>query len=252
MLFLYSCVYFLSKPKSSKFDTIFSTFFFTLALNMKMNILLFAPGFAVIYYRNLGLLKSAAHAIFGTLLLSVGLGLPFLLGDWRAYLAAAFNFSRKFEHKWTVNFRFLSEELFLDSRLHLALLAAHLAVLLYFLATWMAVACRKSTERFSPTQVVWIMFTSNFIGMAFSRSLHYQFLSWYHHTLPALLFLPQFYKTRSGLLVLGLVEFCWNTYPSTNFSSSLLHVCHAAILYGLYRGQGSIFGEASADEKKDN
>ena len=36
------------------------------------------------------------------------------------------------------------------------------------------------------------------------------------------------------LLILGAIEMCWNTYPSTIFSSGLLHFCHASILLGLF------------------
>lgn len=36
------------------------------------------------------------------------------------------------------------------------------------------------------------------------------------------------------LLLLGLVELSWNTYPSTVVSSSILHVCHALLLGALW------------------
>ena len=44
------------------------------------------------------------------------------------------------------------------------------------------------------------------------------------------------------VLVLGVVELCWNTYPSTVASSMALHVCHAVILGGLWLGD-SLFAE---------
>lgn len=43
------------------------------------------------------------------------------------------------------------------------------------------------TDLNTQPQIVLILFTSNFIGMCFSRSLHYQFYVWYFHTLPYLL-----------------------------------------------------------------
>ncbi|CAH2099752.1 unnamed protein product [Euphydryas editha] len=36
-------------------------------------------------------------------------------------------------------------------------------------------------------------------------------------------------------LILALIEFCWNTYPSTNVTSAMLHICHISILYGVYK-----------------
>jgi len=36
-----------------------------------------------------------------------------------------------------------------------------------------------------------------------------------------------------SLLILGLIELSWNTYPSTFFSSLILHICHGYILIKL-------------------
>lgn len=85
-----------------------------------------------------------------------------------------------------------------------------------------------------PTDILWVLFTSNFIGICFARSLHYQFYVWYFHTLPLLVWsspLPAALK----VLVLVLVEVCWNTYPSTVTSSLVLHAAHAVLLCALWR-----------------
>nr|XP_028587560.1 dol-P-Man:Man(5)GlcNAc(2)-PP-Dol alpha-1,3-mannosyltransferase-like [Podarcis muralis] len=87
-------------------------------------------------------------------------------------------------------------------------------------------------------QVVFALFTSNFIGVCFSRSLHYQFYVWYFHTLPYLLWCtpPKKLAHLLKVLILGLIELSWNTYPSTVYSSAALHVCHAIILLQLWYG----------------
>jgi hypothetical protein len=36
------------------------------------------------------------------------------------------------------------------------------------------------------------------------------------------------------ILLLGVIELCWNTYPSTELSSSMLHVCHLVTIIGLW------------------
>ncbi|KAI5631218.1 ALG3 protein domain-containing protein [Phthorimaea operculella] len=77
------------------------------------------------------------------------------------------------------------------------------------------------------------MFIVNFIGIASSRSLHYQFYSWYFHSLPYLLWSCNF-SNIFRFLILALIELCWYTYPSTNFTSALLHFCHITVLYGVY------------------
>lgn len=44
-------------------------------------------------------------------------------------------------------------------------------------------ACPLNTS----AQIVFVLFSSNFLGICCSRSLHYQFYVWYFHTLPYLL-----------------------------------------------------------------
>lgn len=78
------------------------------------------------------------------------------------------------------------------------------------------------------------MFIINFIGIVCARSLHYQFYSWYFHSLPYLLWSNNF-SVITRFLLLALIEMSWNTYPSTSFTSALLHICHIVILYGVYK-----------------
>jgi alpha-1,3-mannosyltransferase len=100
-------------------------------------------------------------------------------------------------------------------------------------------------------EIVTILFTSNFVGIVFARSLHYQFYSWYAQQLPLLLWRTRYpvpikcvIKTadyevsdllRRLLLLLG-IEYSWNVFPSTNLSSYILNTSHALILAGLWFG----------------
>lgn len=40
----------------------------------------------------------------------LAVGAPFLAANWRGYLGRAFELSRVFTYKWTVNWKFLDEE----------------------------------------------------------------------------------------------------------------------------------------------
>ncbi|KAJ0181282.1 hypothetical protein K1T71_003367 [Dendrolimus kikuchii] len=77
------------------------------------------------------------------------------------------------------------------------------------------------------------MFIVNFIGVVCARSLHYQFYSWYFHSLPYLLWSNNF-SVIVRFLILAMIEMCWNTYPSTELTSAILHISHIAVLYGVY------------------
>nr|XP_048309742.1 dol-P-Man:Man(5)GlcNAc(2)-PP-Dol alpha-1,3-mannosyltransferase isoform X1 [Myodes glareolus] len=221
---------------------------FSLAVSVKMNVLLFAPGLLFLLLTQFGF-RGALPKLTICAAIQVVLGLPFLLENPIGYLSRSFDLGRQFLFQWTVNWRFLPEAIFLHRAFHLALLAAHLTLLLLFaLCRWHRTgesilsllkdpSKRKvSPQPLTPNQIVSTLFTSNFIGICFSRSLHYQFYVWYFHTLPYLLWaMPARWLTHLlRLLVLGLIELSWNTYPSTSFSSASLHICHAVILLQLW------------------
>lgn len=81
--------------------------------------------------------------------------------------------------------------------------------------------------------ITYVIFASNFIGIAFARSLHYQFYCWYFFTLPFLLFQSYLHEVFS-IVVLGGFEYAFNVFPATALSSSVLQVCHVLMLAALW------------------
>lgn len=102
------------------------------ALSIKMNILLFAPGFALLVLRRKGIIGAIQVAII-VITLQVFLGLPFLVSFPWEYLKGAFDFGRVFTYIWTVNLKFLDEQTFTSSSLAKTLLFLHLTLLAVFL-----------------------------------------------------------------------------------------------------------------------
>ena len=68
--------------------------------------------------------------------MKVILGFPFLMVNPISYLMGAFNLGRVFLFEWTVNWRFLPEEIFVNSGFHISLLLLHLALLALFAKPW--------------------------------------------------------------------------------------------------------------------
>ncbi|XP_072175177.1 dol-P-Man:Man(5)GlcNAc(2)-PP-Dol alpha-1,3-mannosyltransferase-like [Diadema setosum] len=175
--------------------------FFSLAVSIKMNILLFAPGLLLLLLTEYGFwLTIPMLAICG--LIQLGLAWPFLLENPEGYLLRSFELSRQFFFKWTVNWRFLPEEIFLNRHFQLTLLALHIIVLFLFVVhRWN----RRNGGIFALLKTPSIpdrsVLTPNYILL---------------------------------LLILGVIEMCWNTYPSTSLSSGALHACHLLILLGLW------------------
>ncbi|KAG9510546.1 Dol-P-Man:Man(5)GlcNAc(2)-PP-Dol alpha-1,3-mannosyltransferase [Fragariocoptes setiger] len=235
MLLAYTSFYLLLERQHT-----WSTVFLSLALSVKMNILLFTPGFALIMHEQIGLVNSIRNfLIFSAIQLT--LALPFLLASPTNYLNRAFDFGRVFLHQWTVNWRFVPNQIFTSQPFAIALLVIHAAlVIVYLWPRWRRFLWRLMLLKPQGSNIIDDPMTTlavvNFFGIACSRSLHYQFYVWYYHMLPLLLWSTNLTGPQK-LLVMGLIELSWNTYPSTMVSSLILQSCHLCILIGLFARQ---------------
>ena len=96
-----------------------------------MNALLYIPGLLVILFRKKGVVGTLGHVVLiGTS--QALISLPFLKEHPQSYIKNAFDFSRVFLYKWTVNWRFLKEEWFLHPIFAKILLGAHISALVAF------------------------------------------------------------------------------------------------------------------------
>ncbi|KAL4441801.1 hypothetical protein ABPG77_003717 [Micractinium sp. CCAP 211/92] len=227
---------------------------YSLAVSVKMNVLLMAPGVLAVLVKHAQLKHILAGTALG-MLLQLGLGLPFLTTYPHSYLTRAFEFSRVFTFKWSVNWQFLPEPTFLSRQLALALLFLHLR-LLWSLAqrSWlraeggMLPALRRLLARAGRTRpagskataaaggrdsfeesVLFMVFSSNIAGIICARTIHYQFFSWYFHTLPFLLLRSRAPRLLA-LAVLAGIEVVYNVYPPRPWASGLLLALHMAVL----------------------
>lgn len=198
---------------------------FGVALATKMNVLLFYPALLAVQLATLPLSSVLLNQL-GIGLVQLVLGAPFILRNASSYFGLAYNLSREFEWKWTVNWRFLGERGF--ERLQRGRLLLVLTMLAY--AGWL-LHRRRSLARASGAGVTSLFFESNLIGIIFSKSLHYQFLSWYSLSIPVLLLRSRrLHWSVAGAMYLA-IELCWNVFPSTTLSSLILLVLNGATLF---------------------
>lgn len=232
--------------KSSKIKFIVSTLtslIYSVAVSIKMNALLYFPGVAIsLYLINDGCIMACIPSLIVMIAWQIGVALPFLKAAPWEYLNGAFNFQRQFLFKWSVNWQFIGEDGFLSTAFQKSLLASQCIMLLSMLLikypTFIRDAYKSIMHPFSRVlpsgenrlELFSFFFViSNFIGVIFSRSLHYQFLAWYHWTIPILI-------AWSGLpIYLGPVwyvlhEYCWNSYPPNPQASTLLITLNCLLL----------------------
>ncbi|XP_034227677.1 dol-P-Man:Man(5)GlcNAc(2)-PP-Dol alpha-1,3-mannosyltransferase isoform X2 [Prunus dulcis] len=198
---------------------------FSGAVSVKMNVLLYAPPLLLLMLKAMNI-GGVISALSGAALVQILLGIPFIMSHPFAYISRAFNLGRVFIHFWHEGglFKFLYSRLD-PIKLKLALTSSFSLKKSY--------NSHSSIKVLRKEYIVTTMFVGNFIGILCARSLHYQFYSWYFHSLPYLLWKTPFPTLLRVMLFIG-VEFCWNVYPSSLYSSALLLCLHLVILVGLW------------------
>jgi alpha-1,3-mannosyltransferase len=211
-------------------------------LGTKMTLLLSLPAIGIVIFLTRGVTTSLRQ-VWLMFQLQLIIALPFLPVNAMGYLSRAFELTRQFLFKWTVNWRFVGEETFLSKEFSVSLLVGHASVLLLFVfSRWLKPAGRPVGDMvlralhlkeplgdiqplvekgITPRYILTTVLTANVAGMLFARSLHYQFYAYLAWATPFLLW-------RSGLhpiLQFGLwaaQEWAWNVYPSTDLSSQVV------------------------------
>ncbi len=229
---------------------------FSLGLGTKMSLLLALPAFGVVLFLTRGVATGVRQAWLMTQM-QVLIALPFIPKHAVAYLSRAFEFSRQFLFKWTVNWRFVGEDIFLSREFSTTLLVGHVcALILFALTRWLKPAKRsiqdmisrmlqfeeplgdvqhRVANRVTPQYVLTTVLTANIIGMLFARSLHYQFYAYLAWATPFLLW-------RSGVhpvfqyAIWAAQEWAWNVYPSTDQSSQVVVGVLALTVIGVWWG----------------
>ncbi|KAK9413873.1 putative Glycosyltransferase [Seiridium unicorne] len=214
-------------------------------LGTKMTLLLVLPAIAAILFQGRGVSGSLTLVMI-MVQHQIATANPFLKENWSGYMSRAFELSRQFFFKWTVNWRFVGEEVFLSRPFALTLLALHVLVLAAFmLKQWLkpALSLKPLSDLIMPTlqfsspfgprdeklvasaitpqYVMTTILSANVIGLLFARSLHYQFYAYLVWSTPYLLWRSGAHPVvQYGLW--ALQEWAWNVFPSTPTSSAVV------------------------------
>ncbi|MCJ1249760.1 dolichyl-P-Man:Man(5)GlcNAc(2)-PP-dolichol alpha-1,3-mannosyltransferase [Trapelia coarctata] len=241
---------------------------FSLGVGVKMSLLLALPGVVMVLGQGMEVNRALRNLAIMAQIQAL-LAVPFLPVNARGYISRAFEFTRRFLFKWTVNWRFVGEDTFLSSSFAQALAFANLGLLAIFVLTrWTgpsglsvpdllrrvyrplpARVEQQISLRVTPDFVMTTILSSLAIGMLCARSLHYQFYAYIAWATPFLLW-------KSGLhpgliyLVWAAQEWAWNVYPSTDTSSKVVIGCLAVQVIGTWWGTRNDLGGEKRPVKK--
>ncbi|KAF2467669.1 Lethal(2)neighbour of Tid protein, partial [Lindgomyces ingoldianus] len=239
------------------------TLFYTTGLNVKMSLLLPLPAIVILALQSVGPREMMTQLMI-VLQVSLGYGYPFRMQA-PSYFSRAFQLTRVFLYKWTVNWRFVDESTFLSKPFAIGLLAVHVGLLALFgLNRWNKPAQRRSLREFlmllkdeprdqdhiakrvTPSFIMTTMLTATAIGMLCARSLHYQFYAYIAWTTPFLLWRAGFHPIIQYALW-AAQEWAWNVYPSTSASSMTVVGVLAVTVFGAWWGTRGEFDSVTAN-----
>ncbi|CAG8134139.1 unnamed protein product [Penicillium salamii] len=222
----------------------------SIGVAIKMTLVLLVPAIAVITLLSLGLTRSISLGAMA-FLVQIFLAVPFIQVNATGYFSRAFELSRQFMFKWTVNWRFVGEETFLSKEFSLGLLVLHISLLAIFFASWMKssgtnvvrflqdiIQRRQQTVPLSRLFTMTVMLSSLAIGLLCARSLHYQFFAYLAWATPFLLWRAEIHPVLI-YAVWALQEWAWNVYPSTDASSTVVVLSLAVQVFGVLLNESS-------------
>jgi len=217
----------------------------TSGVSIKMSLLLLAPAIAVIVALTGGIHSSIRLGIVAILVQAL-LATPFLQKNPIGYASRAFELTRQFLFKWTVNWRFIGEGVFLSKSFSTSLLVIHISLLyLYLTRRWLRpsrcglwafiprfIRGELPTMALSDSFVMKTILTSLVIGLLCARSLHYQFFAYLSWASPFLFWKAGFHPAV-GYIMWAVQEWAWNIFPSTSKSSMAVVFCLAIQVAGV-------------------
>ncbi|KAI9370602.1 glycosyltransferase [Aspergillus egyptiacus] len=218
----------------------------SLGLGVKMTLLPIAPAVTLLLALSLDI-GSCIRLALSALGTQVTLAIPFLQVNSAGYFNRAFELKRQFMFKWTVNWRFVPEEVFLSMEWALALGALNLFLVALFITTIWLKPSGASLPKFScdfitgrhrgvplhPSFIMTVLLTSISIGLLCARSLHYQFFAYLAWATPFLLWRAGYHPVLVYILW-AMQEWAWNVYPSTNLSSTIVVLSLSAQVFGIF------------------